>query len=74
MITCRVHDTELKSTAESSDKEKTYELPDGSIITVGAESVAILAQGDVLFGRFSLVGTARSYDHCWLVFSSYPDE
>merc|ERR1712122_392962 len=31
------YDTELKSTAESSDKEKTYELPDGNIITVGAE-------------------------------------
>ena len=25
-------------------------------------SVAILAQGDVLYGRFSLIGTARSYD------------
>merc|ERR1712122_321905 len=29
--------TEMKSAAESSDKEKTYELPDGNIITVGSE-------------------------------------
>merc|ERR1712243_282909 len=31
------YDTEMKSAAESSDKEKTYELPDGNIITVGSE-------------------------------------
>jgi len=30
-------DTEQKAAAESSDKEKTYELPDGNIITVGSE-------------------------------------
>merc|ERR1712167_464788 len=30
-------DTEMKGAAESSDKEKTYELPDGNIITVGKE-------------------------------------
>merc|ERR1711876_156079 len=30
-------DTETKAAAESSDKEKTYELPDGNIITVGSE-------------------------------------
>jgi actin beta/gamma 1 len=30
-------DTEMKAAAESSDKEKTYELPDGNIITVGSE-------------------------------------
>jgi actin beta/gamma 1 len=30
-------DTEMKSANESSDKEKTYELPDGNIITVGNE-------------------------------------
>jgi len=30
-------DTEMKSATESSDKEKTYELPDGNIITVGSE-------------------------------------
>merc|ERR1711874_276047 len=30
-------DTEMKESQESSDKEKTYELPDGNIITVGAE-------------------------------------
>merc|ERR1712007_94632 len=30
-------DTEMKANGESSDKEKTYELPDGNIITVGSE-------------------------------------
>merc|ERR1712161_24751 len=30
-------DTEMKEATESSDKEKTYELPDGNIITVGSE-------------------------------------
>ena len=27
----------MKAASESSDKEKTYELPDGNIITVGSE-------------------------------------
>jgi actin-related protein len=30
-------DSEMKACSESSDKEKTYELPDGNIITVGNE-------------------------------------
>ncbi|CAE8632359.1 unnamed protein product, partial [Polarella glacialis] len=30
-------DSEMKAATESSDKEKTYELPDGNIITVGSE-------------------------------------
>merc|ERR1712170_75796 len=30
-------DNEMKESTESSDKEKTYELPDGNIITVGSE-------------------------------------
>ena len=30
-------DTEMKAATESSDKEKTYELPDGNIITIGNE-------------------------------------
>jgi actin beta/gamma 1 len=30
-------DADMKSAAESSDKEKTYELPDGNIITLGNE-------------------------------------
>ena len=35
-------------------------------------SVAILAQGDVLYGRFSLFGTATLYD-LWHMFFSCPD-
>ena len=31
------YDTEMKAATESSDKEKTYELPDGNIITVGSK-------------------------------------
>merc|ERR1719499_2942657 len=31
------YDSEMKLATESSDKEKTYELPDGNIITVGSE-------------------------------------
>ena len=34
-------DTEMKAAAESSDKEKTYELPDGNIITVGNERFGV---------------------------------
>merc|ERR1712017_64830 len=30
-------DSEMKAASESSDKEKTYELPDGNIIAVGNE-------------------------------------
>jgi len=30
-------DAEMKASTESSEKEKTYELPDGNIITVGSE-------------------------------------
>jgi len=30
-------DTEMKAAVESSNKEKTYELPDGNIITLGSE-------------------------------------
>merc|ERR1719261_183527 len=30
-------DTDMKAAAESSEKEKTYELPDGNVITVGNE-------------------------------------
>ena len=39
-------DTEMKEAADSSDKEKTYELPDGNIITVGSDK-----QGGALPGH-----------------------
>jgi len=39
-------DKEMKPATESSDKEKTYELPDGNIITVGSER---LRCAEVLF-------------------------
>ena len=32
-----VYDSEVKSTAESSDKKQTYMLSDGNVVTVGAE-------------------------------------
>ena len=31
------YDSEVKATSDSAEKEKTYELPDGNIITVGSE-------------------------------------
>ena len=34
-------DTEMKAATESSDKEKTYALPDGNIITVGARQAKV---------------------------------
>jgi len=53
------YDTEMKSAAESSDKEKTYELPDGNIITVGSERFRC---PEVLF-QPSLVGKEASGIH-----------
>eukprot|EP00419_Tripos_fusus_P035279 CAMPEP_0172780958 /NCGR_PEP_ID=MMETSP1074-20121228/203188_1 /TAXON_ID=2916 /ORGANISM="Ceratium fusus, Strain PA161109" /LENGTH=520 /DNA_ID=CAMNT_0013617935 /DNA_START=30 /DNA_END=1589 /DNA_ORIENTATION=+ len=52
-------DTEMKQSAESSDKEKTYELPDGNIITVGSERFRC---PEVLF-QPSLVGKEASGIH-----------
>jgi len=52
-------DTEMKNAAESSDKEKTYELPDGNIITVGSERFRC---PEVLF-QPSLVGKEASGIH-----------
>jgi len=52
-------DTEMKETSESSDKEKTYELPDGNIITVGTERFRC---PEVLF-QPSLVGKEASGVH-----------
>jgi len=52
-------DTEMKNAAESSDKEKTYELPDGNIITVGSERFRC---PEVLY-QPSLVGKEASGIH-----------
>jgi len=52
-------DTEMKAATESSDKEKTYELPDGNIITVGSERFRC---PEVLF-QPSLVGKEASGIH-----------
>jgi len=52
-------DTEMKSSSEASDKEKTYELPDGNIITVGSERFRC---PEVLF-QPSLVGKEASGIH-----------
>ena len=46
-------DSEMKAASESSDKEKTYELPDGNIITVGAERFRCPEAGKVLPQRGS---------------------
>jgi len=53
------YDTEMKLVAESSDKEKTYELPDGNIITVGGERFRC---PEVLF-QPSLVGKEAAGIH-----------
>jgi len=52
-------DTELKATTESSDNEKTYELPDGSMITLGTERFRC---PEVLF-QPSLIGKEASGIH-----------
>merc|ERR1711894_773054 len=52
-------DTELKDASESADKEKTYELPDGNIITIGSERFRC---PEVLF-QPSLVGKEASGIH-----------
>jgi len=52
-------DTEMKAATESSDQEKTYELPDGNIITVGSERFRC---PEVLF-QPSLVGKESSGIH-----------
>jgi len=52
-------DTEMKTSTESSDKEKTYELPDGNIITVGSERFRC---PEVLF-QPSMVGKEASGVH-----------
>jgi len=52
-------DSEMKAVSESSDKEKTYELPDGSIISVGNERFRC---SEVLF-QPSFVGKESSGIH-----------
>merc|ERR1712039_370797 len=52
-------DSEMKEAAESSDKEKTYELPDGNIITVGSERFRC---PEVLF-QPSMIGKEASGIH-----------
>ncbi|CAE7292880.1 unnamed protein product [Symbiodinium sp. CCMP2592] len=47
-------DSEMKAASESSDKEKTYELPDGNIITVGAERFRCPEAGKVLHATTGL--------------------
>merc|ERR1712226_479424 len=52
-------DTEMKAASESSDKEKTYELPDGNIVTIGSERFRC---PEVLF-QPSLIGKEASGIH-----------
>jgi len=52
-------DTEMKKSSESTDGEKTYELPDGNMITVGSERFRC---PEVLF-QPSLVGKEASGIH-----------
>merc|ERR1712141_120432 len=57
-------DTEMKESSETSDKEKTYELPDGNIITVGSERFRcpeVLFQPSLL-GKESLGIHRLAYD------------
>jgi len=53
------YDSEMKEAQESSDKEKTYELPDGNIITVGNERFRC---PEVLF-QPSMIGKEASGIH-----------
>jgi len=52
-------DNEMKASSQSSDKEKTYELPDGNIITLGDERFRC---PEVLF-QPSLIGKEASGIH-----------
>ena len=64
-------DTEMKAATESSDKGKTYELPDGNIITVGNEDAMIeyrpKAQSNVdeLRDRGDLFASISKLEHLW---------
>jgi len=52
-------DSEMKMTSESSEKEKTYELPDGNIVTIGSERFRC---AEVLF-QPSFIGKEASGIH-----------
>merc|ERR1712032_929117 len=52
-------DTQMTSATQSSDEEKTYELPDGNMITVGSESFRC---PEVLF-QPSLIGKEAAGVH-----------
>jgi len=52
-------DSEMKMTSESAEKEKTYELPDGNIVTIGSERFRC---AEVLF-QPSFIGKEASGIH-----------
>ena len=57
--------TKLTSTAEISDNNKTYVLPDENIITVGAERLRF---AEVLFQlSFSARGASGIHNNSWLI-------
>ena len=55
------YDAELKSTAESSDKNQTYMLSDGNIITVGAERFRCTSVVPALFHRYTSQRNPRHF-------------
>ena len=61
-----VYDTELKSTAESSDKNQTYMLSDGNVGTVGAERFRCPS---VLPARF--IGTEKPVESSTLLSTNF---
>ena len=69
----------MKEASESSDKEKTYELPDGNIITVGSVLEQFKATGVVpsLHACATLIrayGHARRLDRAWILWRELTEE